>query len=353
MSQLMGEPVRTFSIGFEGDDAFDETAIARNTAKRFSTRHTEFRVKPSAVELLDTLIYHHDGPFGDSSAIPTYLVSRLTREHVTVALTGDGGDEVFGGYLRFAAALASEHVPPAAARAASAALGLLPTPRNERNRVARARRFARFTSLPLLDRLTAWAAVFYDDVEQLLEPELLARLGTVDRRAHLHQLRGIEGASSLNQLLAANFHSYLHDDLLVKADRMSMANSLEGRAPFLDRALIEYVAALPDGYKLRSGTTKAILREAFDEMVPDEVKRGAKKGFGVPIDAWFRGELRSYVQDVLLARTAGMRPYVSDAYVRTLVNDHVSGAANHGHRLWTLLTFERWLGLLPSWRGRA
>lgn len=349
MSALLREPVRTFTIGFEGDAAFDETAIARNTAARFGTRHTEFRVKPSALSLLDTLIYHHDGPFGDSSAIPTYLVSKLTREHVTVALTGDGGDEVFAGYLRFAASLAAEHVPSPIAAAASAALRALPTPSHERHVLARARRFVRHTRLPLLDRATAWAAVFYDDVEQLLEPAFLQRVGPVDRHAHLAGLGGIEGASPLSRLLAANFHSYLHDDLLVKADRMSMANSLEARAPFLDRALMDYVAQLPDDYKLHGGTTKAILRQAFSDLVPEEVSQGAKKGFGVPLDGWFRGELREIMSDTLLSANPAMRPYVSQSYVRRLVEDHLAGTANHGHRLWTLLTFERWLTLLPTW----
>jgi asparagine synthase (glutamine-hydrolysing) len=353
MSRLLREPVRTFSIGFEGDAAFDETALARDTAAGFGTTHTEFRVRPSAVDLLDTLIYHHDGPFGDSSAIPTYLVAKLTREHVTVALTGDGGDEVFGGYLRFGAALAGEHVPGWAATAAAGLLGLAPSPRHERHLLARARRFVRFSRLPLLDRLTAWAAVFYDDVEQLVAPELLARAGGVDRGAHLRGLAGVDGASPLSRLLAANFHSYLHDDLLVKADRMSMANSLEARSPFLDRALMEYVAALPDDYKLRGPTTKAILREAFADLVPDAVQRGAKRGFGAPLDGWFRGELRDIMRDTLLASSARMRPYVSPAYVGRLIDEHLAGTANHGHRLWTLLTFERWLTLLPSWRTNS
>jgi asparagine synthase (glutamine-hydrolysing) len=353
MSRLLTEPVHTFSIGFEGDAIFDETGVAKATAAAFGTHHTEFRVKPSAVDLIDTLVYHHDGPFGDSSAIPTYLVSRLTRQHVTVALTGDGGDEVFAGYLRFGAALAAEHVPAFAATAAGAALAVLPSPRHERDPLARARRFVRFTSLPLLDRLTAWSAVFYDDVERLMDPDLLARTGPVNRRAHLESLRGIDGASPLNQMLAATVHSYLHDDLLVKADRMSMANSLEARAPFLDRALMEFVAALPDDYKLRGATTKSILREAFDDMIPEQVKRAPKKGFGVPLDQWFRGDLRAYMNDTLLSATARSRSYVRPDYVRVLVDDHLAGRANHGHRLWTLLTFERWLALLPSWQGRA
>ena len=353
MSKLMREPVRTFSIGFDGDPAFDETAVARETARVFGTDHTEFRVKPSAIDLLDTLVYHHDGPFADSSAIPTYLVSKLTREHVTVALTGDGGDEVFAGYLRFGAAVAAGRLPAWAGRAAGAALAALPQPANERHPVARGRRFVRFMNLPLQDRLAAWAGVFYDDLEALLDPSFAGRIGSIDRGRHLRHLEGVDGASPLSQLLAANFHSYLHDDLLVKADRMSMANSLEARAPFLDRALVEYVAGLPDHYKISGGVTKAILRQAFDGMIPEAVKRGGKKGFGVPLDAWFRSDLGGCLRDTLLVPSARMTAYVSQSYVRKLFEDHLAGRANNGHRLWTLLTFERWLALLPSWRVPA
>ena len=347
MSQLMKEPVRTFSLGFEGDSDFDETAVARATAARFGTRHTEFKVKPSAIDLLDTLVYHHDGPFADSSAIPTYLVSKLTREHVTVALTGDGGDEVFAGYLRFGAALAADRVPRWAGPAGTALLSLLPNSRNERQLVARGRRFARAAGLPRQERLVAWAGVFHEDLGRLLG---LGDAAPVDACHHIRDLAGIAGASPLNQLLAANFHSYLHDDLLVKADRMSMANSLEARAPFLDRDLMDYVAALPDNYKLDGRTTKAILREAFADLVPAQVQQGPKKGFGVPLDAWFRGELRDRFSDTVLAPSAKLGAYVDQAYVRHLVTEHLDRKANHGHRLWTLLTFERWLNLLPGWR---
>lgn len=343
MSRLMQEPVRTFSIGFEGEPDFDETSIAAATAARFGTRHTEFKVRPSAINLIDTLVRCHDGPFADSSAIPTYLVSQLTRQHVTVALTGDGGDEVFAGYLRFGAALAAESVPAWAAAAASRLLGALPAPRNERQLLARGRRFARAASLPLQDRLTAWAGIFYQDLDELL-PD-----AEVDVRGHLRGLGGIDGASPLNQLLAANFHSYLHDDLLVKADRMSMANSLEARAPFLDTALMEYAAALPDEFKLHGTTTKAILREAFADLLPDDVKGAPKRGFGVPLDAWFRGELRDYTRDTLLGASASLTGFVRGTHVRRLIDEHLDQRANHGHRLWALLTFERWLKLLPEW----
>jgi asparagine synthase (glutamine-hydrolysing) len=352
MSRAMREPVRTFSIGFEGDPAFDETDIARSTAATFKTRHTEFRVKPSAIDLIDTLVYHHDGPFADSSAIPTYLVSKLTREHVTVVITGDGGDEAFAGYLRFGAALAAEKFPRWAGSAAEAATRLLPSPRNERHLLARVKRFARYMSLPLQDRLAAWVGVFNDDLIDVLGPQLADQARAIDRRKHLRGLDGVAGASALNQLLAANFHGYLHDDLLVKMDRMSMANSLEARAPFLDRAVLEYAATLPDDYKLRGRTTKAVLRAAFADVIPPAVQQAPKRGFGVPLDAWFRQELRDYVRDTLLAPSARSLSYLSRPFVERLVQAHLDGRENNGHKLWTLLTLERWLALLPEWTAR-
>jgi len=157
----------------------------------------------------------------------------------------------------------------------------------------------------------------------------------------------------LHRVLAMDFATWLPDDILVKADRMSMAHGLEARAPFLDRALMEYVAALPDADKLDGRTTKAILREAFSDLVPAAVMQGAKKGFGVPLDGWFRAELRDVCRDLLLAPSAKSRAYLAPHYVGRLVDEHLAGAANHGHRLWTLLTFERWLQMLPGWQGRA
>ena len=345
MSRLMNAPVKTFTIGFEDAPAFDETAAARQIAARFKTEHTEFLVKPSAVELIDRLIWHHDGPFGDSSAIPTFLVSELTRRHVTVVLTGDGGDELFAGYLRFKAALAAERVPRAAAPLLDAALALLPRAPHERHLLARARRFARFMHLPLVERLVRWNSIFQDDLVSLLQGN-----GRVDPLAHLSRaIKASHGASPLNRLLAANYASYLPDDLLVKTDRCTMANSIEARSPLLDTALTEYAASLPGEFKLDGGRTKAILRDAFADLIPAEIDRRPKTGFGVPLDAWFRGELRQYVRDTLLAPSAASRSYLKPAAVEKLIDDHQQGRVNIGHRLWTLVCFERWLQQVRLW----
>ncbi len=345
MSRLMSAPVKTFTIGFEGAPAFDETAAARRIAERFKTEHTEFRVKPSAVDLIDRLIWHHDGPFGDSSAIPTFLVSQLTRAHVTVALTGDGGDELFAGYLRFQAALAADRLPAGAKPLLDAALALLPRAPHERHVLARARRFARFMHLPLVERLVRWNSIFQDDLPALLEGD-----ARVDPLAHLARaLESVQSSSALNRLLAANYASYLPDDLLIKTDRATMASSLEARSPLLDTALTEYAASLPDGLKLDGRRTKAVLRDAFADLIPPDIDRRPKTGFGVPLDAWFRGELHDYVRDTLLPADAASRRYVKQHAVEALVDGHQQGHLNVGHRLWTLVCFERWLQLVRGW----
>ena len=199
--------------------------------------------------------------------------------------------------------------------------------------------------MPLHERVTRWNSYFNDDLEALMG----VAPNSIDRLQHLRGVMdGMAGRSPLSQLLLANFSSYLPDDLLPKVDRCSMANSLETRAPFLDRELMEYVATLPDEYKLDGGRSKAILRDAFADLIPAEVDRRPKSGFGVPLDAWFRGELKSYVHDMLLSPQARYRDYVDPVVVRDTVERHDAGRANEGQRLWALITFERWLQLLPS-----
>jgi len=352
MSQLMQEPVRTFSIGFASGPGYDERHYARLAADRFGTKHTEFVVEPSAVNLVDRLVWHHDGPFGDSSAVPTYLLSRLAREHVTVALSGDGGDELFAGYRRFAVTAATERVPLAARRLAKSITEAVPEWGGRDSIIRRARRFARVIDLPLTARLGLAAAIFTDDVAELVPSWRHTGPVAVSLDPAAAFGAGRRG-TALGRLLDVNLKSYLPADLLVKADRCSMAHALEVRSPFLDPELIEFVAGLPDRMKLRFMTSKAVLREAFADMVPDEILRRPKMGFAAPLDFWFRGELRDYIRDVLLSSDARLRQYVNQEYVRHVWSTHVAGREDFSSRLWMLLTFEVWLRALPGWRAGA
>jgi asparagine synthase (glutamine-hydrolysing) len=263
MAEAAGGRVKTFTIGFAGHPEYDERAHARVVAERFATEHTEFVVEPKALDLVDRLVWHHDGPFGDSSAVPTYLLSELTRTKVTVALNGDGGDEVFAGYLRLYGGALSERVPRAVFRAAAGLLGLLPEPAHRKHPLRFAKRFAEAGSLPLLERYLRWNAYFTTDLPQLLKPELAATLDC-DRLLESFRAGFAAGCgSTLARLLQLNFETYLLDDLLVKMDRMSMAHGLEARSPFLDTAVVEFGASLPDRLRMRFGKGKILLRRAM------------------------------------------------------------------------------------------
>ncbi|RJR49549.1 MAG: asparagine synthase (glutamine-hydrolyzing) [Desulfobacteraceae bacterium] len=343
MSRLMEKPVKTFSLGFAGDPAFDETRYARLVASHFQTDHTEFIVEPKAIDLIELLVRHHDGPFGDSSAIPTYIVSQLTRHHVKVALNGDGGDELFAGYLRFQACLLADKLNPAFCRLYNRVLAVLPQPRSYHHWLRRGQRFFAAASSPSLERLRRWISIFDEDLPKLLRPEVFKEISHAGIGYPPELLARTGSVSPLSKILYVNFMTYLPDDLLVKMDRCTMAHGLEGRSPLLDHTLAEYVAGLPDTFKLHGGTTKYILRAAFGDLLPRAVLRRGKKGFGVPLGAWFRNDLRDYVQDMLLSPTALSREYLMPAYVSDIVREHTSGLRDHGNRLWTLLAFEVWL----------
>jgi asparagine synthase (glutamine-hydrolysing) len=344
MAGLVQQPVKTFSIGFAGDAAFDETRYAKLVAQRYGTAHTEFVVEPEAFGLLERLVHLHDGPFGDSSAIPTYILSELTRRHVTVALNGDGGDELFAGYLRFAGGVMAARTPRIVFRLGRLATAGVPRVGGARHPLRRAARFFREADLPWLERYSGWISFFHRDLEHLLLPSVAPALAGYDRIAYFRPyLDAVRGRSPLSQLLYLNAKTYLPDDLLVKMDRSSMAHALETRSPFLDRALMEYVAALPDRFKLRGRTTKWLLRRTFGEMLPREVLERGKMGFGVPLATWFRGALREPLRTLLLEPTARLTRYLNAARVRGLVDAHLSGREDVHHELWLLLTFEVWL----------
>ena len=351
MSQLMQRPVKTFSIGFTGDKNFDETSYARLVASHFGTDHSEFIVEPKAIDLIEPLVWYHDGPFGNSSAIPTYIVAQLTREHVTVALNGDGGDELFAGYLRFYATILAENMPSLLLRFGEKVLAVFPEPANYHHWLRRAQRFLRCASFPFLDRFSNWISLFNDDLPLLLRPEIFSELPSFGISYHSEVVARTVSFTPLSKLLYINMRTYLYQDLLVKMDRTTMAHGLEARSPFLDQDLMEYTATLPDHMKLRRGVTKYLLRQAFSELIPAKVLTRGKRGFGVPLGAWFRGELRDYLHDLLLASDSKLKDYLNNAYVRQLVQEHMKGRRDHGQRLWAILTFEVWLRLLSQWNS--
>jgi asparagine synthase (glutamine-hydrolysing) len=340
MTRDLGLRVKTFTIGFEDNEGFDERPFARAVAEQFGTEHHEQIVHPNAVDLVDELVWHHDQPFGDSSAVPTYLLNQVARQEVTVALSGDGGDELFGGYERFAAGVAAERfaaLPGPLRSAARGGLGLLP-PRTMRGRAGSAQRFAAQADLGLPWAYLAWVSYTPEDWRQRL-------LSTPSSRGHDDYARiwaSTAGAPTLDRLLALNLETYLLDDLLVKADRMSMAHALEVRSPFLDTELIELASRLAPAHKVRGLSLKRVLKSAVADLLPPEILKRRKKGFGVPLDRWFRQDLEAYTS-ATLGREARLRDHVVPEALDGLLAEHASGARNHGHALWTLLTLELFL----------
>lgn len=337
--------IKTFSIGFEGDDSFDETPYAQQVAGYLGTDHTAFRVKPDAMGLLSDLVWHHDQPFADSSAIPTYLVSKLTREHVTVALTGDGGDELFAGYERFYAAQLVQNlsiVSPIIWNMVSKVLGKFPEGTGYYNIIKRTKRFIDAASRSLVaDPYFDWVRVFSDDLSAETSQYQYADSERKAGELLTYYVLGEKSGSVAQSAVDANMRSYLPDDLLIKADRCSMQASLEARAPFLDHKLVEYAATIPFNLKLKGSTTKHILKESARGLLPDEIIDRKKHGFGVPLGAWLRKDI-SPVRDILLSQTARERGLLNMTVVERLITEHESGKRDHNRQLWTLLTLEEW-----------
>jgi asparagine synthase (glutamine-hydrolysing) len=348
MAQATDRPVSTFTIGFDDFDGYDERPYARTVAKRYRTEHTEFVVKPDATELIERLVWHYDEPFGDSSALPTFVLSELTRGHVKVALCGDGGDELFAGYERFAAALAIaryQRLPRPMRAGIRGAAEFLPQGPAQ-GHVAKLRRLLVRSDLSAPMALLAWVSyVPVEWKERLLDG--VRATSNPDTGRGLEEFREIwrnsAGAHPLDRLLDLNIRTYLLDDLLPKVDRMSMAHGLEVRAPFLDRELAELAFRLPPGMRARGLSLKRVLRDAVADLLPDEILKRPKRGFGVPLDRWFREDLASYVRSMLCSRDSRVRNHVAGSAVDALINSHQGQAGNHGDAIWTLLTLEIFL----------
>jgi asparagine synthase (glutamine-hydrolysing) len=331
------EPLRTFSIGFE-ERTFDELADARRVAERYGTRHRELVLRPDAALLLPALADAFDEPFADSSALPTYLVSGLAAAEVKVALSGEGGDELFGGYYTYAADLLAERFG-GLARAVRPAVEWLPSSSARASFDYRAKRFVRAAHLPPLERHHGWKEIFSPD----LRAELTGRRSSFDP-VDLLRARYAEtaGVNELARLQDVDLGLYLVDDLLVKTDRASMAHSLEARVPYLDTVVTNLALALPTRHKVRGLSKKVLLRKAAEPLLPREIVHGKKRGFSIPAAAWLRGDLEPFARVTLSAETLRRQGFFQPKVVQRLLDDHVAGREDLSRQLWGLLAFTLW-----------
>jgi asparagine synthase (glutamine-hydrolysing) len=340
MTEASGGRVKTFSIGFN-EPAFDELEHARRVARHFGTDHHELVVQPDAVGILDQLVTHFDEPFADSSAIPTWYVSEMARRHVTVVLSGDGGDELFGGYDRYVPhprVVAFDRYSPRAVRRA-AAFGAARLPHGVRGRNF-LRHIGRDDRGRYLDAIRFFGT---DEKPALLTMEARRRMDGPDPERRLaHHFDRYSHLPWTSQMMRFDTETYLPEDVLAKVDRMSMAHSIESRVPLLDNEVLAFASALPASFKIKNGQRKHVLKQVAATLLPREILHRPKQGFGVPLGAWFRGNLRELFSDTLLSSSCLERGYFEPAFVRRLVNEHVAARRDHSLRLWQLVVFERW-----------
>ncbi len=336
-AQEVAEPLHTFTIGF-AERSFDERAEARSVAERYATNHHELLLRPEPAVLLPALADAFDEPFADSSALPTYLVSKLAAEHVKVALSGEGGDELFGGYYTYAADLLAERIG-GVARLASPLVERLPSSSARTSFDYRAKRFVRAAHLPPLERHHGYKEIFGADVRA----ELTGRESSFDPvDVYRERYATTAGADLLARLQDVDFAVYLVDDLLVKTDRASMAHSLETRVPFLDPLVTNFAFALPAKHKVRGLSKKRLLRKAAAPLLPREVVHGRKRGFSIPAAAWLRGELVPFARETLSAQSLTRQGFFRPEVVRRLLDEHVGAKQDWSRQLWGLLTFTLW-----------
>jgi asparagine synthase (glutamine-hydrolysing) len=359
MQRASDRPVKTFSIGFD-DPAFDESAYAEMAARHLGTEHHAFRVEPRAWETVPRLAEQFDEPFADSSALPTWHVARLTREHVTVALSGDAGDELFGGYDRYRALALTgmlQKMPPRARSWLGGPLArAIPASSRAKTRLRKVRRLLEGLQEPAVRRYLGWMTTFDESARaDLYAPEFLDRLAESaesdpDEADPASVLERAWGAASrrddVTRAMVGDLLTYLPGDLLHKVDMASMGQSLECRGPFLDHRVVELALAMPPERKmrLRRGRSKVVLKKAFAEFLPPAIRTRGKMGFGVPIDRWFRGELKEELRAVLLDPASLNRGLFRAEAVERLVNEHAAGVRDHAYRLWSLLMLELWFG---------
>jgi asparagine synthase (glutamine-hydrolysing) len=346
MSALGSGPVKTFSIGFE-EKSHDETNFARAVARQFGTEHHEFVVRPEGQEMLDRLVWHYDEPFADAAALPTFYLCKLAREYVTVALSGEGGDENFAGYPRYAYNSLAHYLQrePRVLRwmmwnAARVTGRLLP----DSSRLAvRARQFGAMLGGDA-ERWAALSIVRPGAVSRrLLYTDAFAEdLGAGSLEDFLIEIFDDTDGEGLDAALNLDLNVYLPYDLLAKIDIASMAVGLEARAPMVDHKFVEFVARLPTRFKRSGLSTKVIFRKAMKDILPKSILNRPKRGFSVPLDRWFRGQLKDLIRDILLSRRATERGYFSRDAVEAIIDAHTKGPADHQNQLWSFLMLELW-----------
>ncbi|MGP0067225.1 MAG: asparagine synthase (glutamine-hydrolyzing) [Isosphaeraceae bacterium] len=359
MQRASSRPVKTFAIGFP-DPKYDETRYAELAARHLGTEHQTFIVEPRAWETLPDLAWQFDEPFADSSALPTWYVARETRRSVTVALTGDAGDELFGGYDRYRALALTElfhRLPDGPRRVLSGTMArVLPRSARSKSRLRKLQRLFENINEPAEARYLGWMTTFDEDARMALySNQQLGRLASTasalddmseaDPAAMLGRAFAAAGRRDrITRAMVADILTYLPGDLLVKVDLASMAHSLECRGPFLDHRVVELAAAMPVDRKigLRSGRSKVVLKQAFADLLPPPIRARSKMGFGVPISRWFREELKDELRDVLLDPICLDRGLFDPETVRRLVDEHIAGKREHSFRLWALLILELW-----------
>ncbi|QYO66719.1 asparagine synthase (glutamine-hydrolyzing) [Leptolyngbya sp. 7M] len=347
MAEESSQPVKTFSIGFEEED-FSELKYARRVAEHIGADHNEFIVRPNALEVLPTLVEHYGEPYADSSAIPTYYVAKETRKHVTVALNGDGGDESFAGYERYTAMNLAESYLRIPAFLRKSFIGfpisMLPTSELKRSRVRDVKRFIAAAERPRKERYFRWVSSFdIDELDRLYTDSFRNAIAGNDPVNVIGRwFSAANGSGLLDATMLTDQMTYLPNDLLVKVDIATMANSLEGRSPFLDHHLIEFAASLPERIKARRFETKSLLKKVAARLVPKEVIYRQKMGFGVPVGKWFRHEMKDFVRDLMLSEKALNRGIVRAEMIRKYVDEHTDGRSDHSYRVWTLMMLELW-----------
>jgi asparagine synthase (glutamine-hydrolysing) len=349
MAAASSKPVQTFSVGFVGAEV-DELPFARRVAERFHTDHHELMIRPVLADVLPQIVRHHGEPFGDTSTLPTQYLCAATRKHVTVALSGDAGDEAFGGYNRYRwGRLATRlmHLPGPLPRIVQTLLGALPGAR-----AAGIRAFARDLSADSATRyLTLICHFSYRQRQALYGPGLREQL-TVDHAADRFReaLNASAARDEVNRFSELDSKGYLPDDIFAKVDAASMMHSLEARAPFADHPVMEFAARLPGRFKLRNGRGKYVLKRAFADVIPEEILSRPKKGFASPTRGWFAGPLRAFARELLLAPEARARGLFEVGAVEDLLARHASGE-DHGERIWNLVVLEQWYRELVDQRA--